>query len=72
MLGSDYFATVVVVGLNNSSQTKEITSLAGLQNLKILWLRNTQVVDLSPLAGLKKLEWLDLGHTQVVELSPLA
>ena len=43
----------------------DLSPLAGLKNLDLLYLRNTQVSDLSPLAELKNLKWLLLGNMSV-------
>jgi hypothetical protein len=55
-----------------ASQMRDLTPLAGLDNLKSLGLNWTQVADLSPLEELNGLQNLGLSWTQVVDLSPLA
>ncbi|MBI2823670.1 MAG: hypothetical protein HYX69_03140 [Planctomycetia bacterium] len=50
-----------------------LTSLAGLTNLRSVWLLHAPVPDLTPLAGLTSLEYLYLyGSMQVSDLTPLA
>lgn len=55
-----------------ADQIADLSLLAGLNSLQILYLMGTLVTDLSPLAGLNNLHHLDLMGTQVTDLSPLA
>ena len=50
----------------------DVSALAGLTNLRTLWLRGTQVSDVSALAGLVNLEELFLRDTPVSDVSALA
>ena len=54
------------------TQVADISPLAGLKNLKLLYLFGTQVTDISALAGLENLQSLCLSYTRVTNLSPLA
>ncbi len=53
-------------------QVSDLSPLAGITSLQVLWLEGTQVTDLSPLAGITSLQVLSLAGTQVTDLSPLA
>ena len=50
---------------------KDLSPLAGLKNLKVLFLDSTQVNDLKLLAELKSLQGLSLESTPVDDLTPL-
>ena len=71
LLGVDYFQEVTVVDLK-TTPVSDLTPLAGLKNLELLWLNGTQVSDLTPLAKLTSLEFLSLDNTHVSDLTPLA
>jgi len=71
LVGVDYFATILMVGLSNT-QVSDLSPLENLTNLEQLFLLNTPISEVSPLAKLTRLKTLDLGHTQVTDLSPLA
>jgi hypothetical protein len=50
----------------------DLTPLADLTNLQLLWCRDSQVQDLTPLARLSRLECLYLHHLPVRDITPLA
>ncbi len=50
----------------------DLTPLAGLHNLRILWLGSNQINDIAPLAGLVHLEFLTLDFNRIVDLSALS
>ena len=47
------------------NQIKDVTPLAGLTKLELLWLHDNQITDLSPLAGLTKLIRLNLDGNPI-------
>ena len=51
---------------------QNISPLAGLVNLQVLYLRHPQVHDISPLAELVNLQTLELSYTRVHDITPLA
>jgi internalin A len=60
---------------NDGGSNKELTDIAavaGLSNLRSLYLDESQIHDFSPLAGLMCLQLLHVGSAQVSDLSPLA
>jgi hypothetical protein len=56
----------------NNTAVSYLDSLAGLINLRELWLTNTKVTDLTPIAKLRKLSDLRIDNTPVEDLTPLA
>ena len=54
------------------NQVSDISPLAGLINLRELWLGHNPVSDLSPLKGLKNLTRLEIHNTQISDLSLIA
>jgi hypothetical protein len=57
-----------VSGVNlDNTQMSDLSPLAEMKHLKVLFIFHTQVSDLSPLAELKNLERLKLFNTQVSE-----
>jgi len=66
LIGIDFFATVVGVGLDNT-QVTEVLPLEDLTQLAVLGLPNTQISDLSSLSKLTHLSDLDLAGTQVTD-----
>ena len=64
------WSDVEVLDLSNT-QVSDISALAGLKNLKGLYLRNTQVSNITSLTGLKNLKNLALHGTQVTDVSSL-
>ena len=54
------------------NQVSDISPLAGLINLRELWLGHNPVSDLSPLRGLNNLTRLEIHNTQISDLSPIA
>ena len=54
------------------NQVSNISPLAGLINLRELWLSHNPISDLSPLKNLKNLTRLQLHNTQIVDLSSIA
>ena len=46
----------------------DISSLAGLKNLEILYLWCNKIVDISSLAGLTNLTYLNLGGNKIVDI----
>jgi hypothetical protein len=50
----------------------DLSPLAGLSGLRLLFLNDTPVSDISPLSGLSGLRLLDLGGTKVSDVSPLS
>ena len=59
----DFYNQVVEVYFIDT-QVSDLTPLANLKNLNVLYLSRTPVHDLTPLANLKSLQWLDLDNTQ--------
>ena len=53
------------------NQVSDLSPIAGIINLRELWVSNNPVSDISPLRGLKNLTRLHLQHTQVSDISPL-
>ncbi len=62
---------VVGVALRDT-QVHDLTPLANLNSLQLLFLNNTQVHDLTPRGNLKNLQELYLADAQVSDLTPLA
>ena len=57
----------------NSNSVSDLSSLAGLTNLRWLRLRNNLISDISPLVGLTNLRYLNLGgNLMISDISPLA
>ena len=56
----------------SQSFLSDVSSLAGLKNLKKLILRSNNISDVSPLANLKKLTQLDLSSNNISDVAPLA
>ena len=54
------------------ARIRDLSSLAGLTEMRRLYLIHTPVTDLSSLAGLTEMRRLSLHGTQVADLSPLA
>lgn len=50
---------------------REISGIAGFENLKKLNLSGNEISDLSPLMNLPNLQWLDISYTHVSDLRPL-
>ena len=70
LIGDDYFATVVYVGLAGGRITN-ISPLSNLRKLKRLELDETSAKDLSCLTGLITLEELIVADTTIDDLSPI-
>ncbi len=56
---------------DNVNQISDLSPIAGLINLRDLWLDNNPVSDISPLRGLKNLIHLEMSLTPVFDLSPI-
>lgn len=59
--------TVTLVRL----ELTDISALAGLRQVKALFLEDNQIADIAPLAGLTRLRWLMLEQNPVQDFSPL-
>jgi len=55
-----------------SNKISDLSPLAGLIKLQMLFLDDNQISNLSPLAGLTKLQRISLSSNQISDLSPLA
>ena len=66
LLDTGYCRRAFGLDLSNS-QVTDVSLLAELRNLEVLFLSNTQVADVTSLAELKNLDWLDLSDTQVTD-----
>jgi Leucine-rich repeat (LRR) protein len=55
-----------------NNQISDLTPLAGLTNLWLLYLDDNQISDLTPLAGLTNLRALYLNNNQISDLTPLS
>jgi hypothetical protein len=53
-------------------RTRTIAPIAGLINIKSLYLANTLITDISVLSGLSKIESLNISSTRVRNLAPIA
>jgi len=71
-LTDDECGVVVGVKLNDDRRATDLSFLARVPNVRLLWLFRTQVSDLSVLARLPHLEELNLAGCPVADLSPLA
>ena len=60
------------MAIGTGNQVSDISPLAGLINLRELWLGHNPVSDLSPLKGLKNLTRLEIHNTQISDLSLIA
>lgn len=60
------------LNLRGATALQDLAPLAGLRNLRYLFVSGTGVSDVSPLAGLRNLRYLDLSDTGVPDVSPLA
>jgi len=58
--------------LSGTNKLTDVGALAGLTQLKKLYLSNNQLTDLSPLAKLTQLEQLYLSNNQITDLIPVA
>jgi Leucine-rich repeat (LRR) protein len=69
LLGDDFFTTVIVLSGLDEGADAGLAHLAGLPQLKVLYLPSTQVTDagLAHLAGLAQLRELWLDNTQVTD-----
>ena len=56
----------------NSNSVSNLSPLAGLTNLTLLWLNDNSISDISPLAGLTNLTHLGLHSNSISDISPLA
>jgi len=56
----------------NDNQISDLTPLANLSKLEVLYLYHNQISDISPLANLTNLIKLDIGLNLISDLSPLA
>ena len=54
------------------SKIRDITPLATLKELKVLYLSGHQIADITPLVGLTYLGRLDISHNQISDVRPLA
>ena len=68
--GVTFKADVTDLDLNNMG-IRDISAIAGCQQLKRLNLSGNEVSDLSPLMNLPELQWLDISCNQVSDLRPL-
>lgn len=50
----------------------DLSPLAGMSELRSLWISDNVISDLSPLANLQQLEWLNIGRNMITDVSPLA
>jgi hypothetical protein len=64
--------SLTYLGISDNSQISDISPLAGLTNLRKLYLSQNQITDISSLAGLTNLEHLELANNQISDLTPLA
>ena len=71
LLGIDYFADVVRIGLRRT-EVDDVSPLAVLSSLEELKLGDTQVCDLTPLSGMTRLRTLWLDSTPIRDLSALS
>ena len=62
-------ATELDLWANNIS---DLTPLAGLTNLGVLYLNDNNISDVTPLAGLTKLTVFDLRYNNISDVTPLA
>ena len=56
----------------NTNSVSDLSPLAELTNLTLLWLNDNSISDISPLTGLTNLIELDLWNNSVSDISPLA
>jgi len=70
LIGNDYFATVIYVGLAGERIT-DVSPLSNLRKLKRLELDETSAKDLSCLKGLITLEELIVANATIDDLSPI-
>ena len=61
-----------ITSLTLCCKLNDLTPLAGLTQLKYLYIRDNQSSDLTPLASLTQLEALDIANNQISDLTPLA
>lgn len=71
-LAGEVLGVRIVAIRGTPSDATDLTPLADLTNLQLLWCRECQVEDLAPLTGLTTLECLYLHHLPVRDVSPLA
>lgn len=55
-----------------SSHISDLTPLEDMNDLRVLYLNNHDIVDIAPLAGKPELYFLQLSDNDIVDLSPLA
>ena len=56
----------------NTNSVADLSPLAGLTNLTLLWLNDNSITDISPLNGLTNLTHLGLYNNSISDISPLA
>ena len=61
-----------ITSLTLCCKLNDLTPLAGLTQLRDLYIFNNQISDLTPLASLTQLETLDIFNNQISDLTPLA
>ena len=57
---------------DDAQKVADIAPLAGLENLRSLYLNSTQVADIAPIARLENLRSLSLDNTKVADIAPIA
>jgi len=70
--GLEYCVNLEFLVLDSDLEIKDLSPLAGLTNLRQLYLFFNELSDISPLSGLYNLEVLNLEDNLVKDLSPLA
>lgn len=64
LVGLDFFASVIIADLSDTSAT-DLSRMADLPDLQVLYLRKTGITNLSPISKLTHLQMMDLRNTCV-------
>ena len=71
IVGDDYFQTVDLVNIT-SADVRDLSPLADLPQLRVLWVPGNRITDLTPLAELRRLEELYVFKNSLQDIAVVA
>ncbi len=72
LVGLECAKNLTELALSGGGTVSDLSPLAGLDELIVLWIVGHEIVSLEPLRGLVALRHINLGDNQIVDVSPIA